>query len=1115
MSGDHPEALLMPSTLVKLADDLELDWRAYELRRSGRPVRLSRIPMELLFLLVERRGELVTRDEIVARVWGKSVFLDTANGINGAVRKLRQVLDDDPEHPRYLQTVTGMGYRFIAPVAEVSPSPIAPVLASGRVWGTANLVGRKVSHYRILQVLGGGGMGIVYKAEDIKLGRKVAIKFLPAELASDSSAFERLEREARAASALEHSNICPVYELGEHEGQPFIVMQMLEGKTLQERIEAAGQQLRPLPTNEIIDLALQIVAGLEAAHEKGIIHRDIKPANIFVTDRGEVKILDFGLAKIVEADLAYSRVQREDELMQTSESGASSAAFSTLRGTAFYMSPEQVRGEKLDGRTDLFSFGLVLYEMATGQRAFPGNTAAIIYDAIPYRHPPPLQQFNSGSSTGLEPIITKALEKNRNSRYQSASDVRTDLRRLQGATDLRAPPAGAFAASHVGIGDWGRLDQAKFSAKLGGTIAAAVVLSLLVVGNLYYRSDQHKRLTERDTVVLADFANSTGDAVFDDTLKTALNISLRQSPFLNSLSDGEVAETLQQMTRPANTKLTPDVALELCLRAGSKAYLAGSIGSLGSEYVLGLKAVNCQSGDTLAQEQVTAASKEMVLGALGQASSKLRTELGESLATVKKFDIPLEQATTSSLEALKSYSLGMEAFNEKGIAAALPHHLRAIELDPNFALGYWALGDDYGSLGEVGRASEYFERAFQLREHASEREELTITANYYLNVTGELDKAAQAYQEEVERYPRDSTAYSHLGVALANQGQYDKAAEVTRQAIRLAPDELGGYLNLANYALATEHLDEAGRIIRDAQDRKIDDLLLHNNVYALAFLGANSAAMAEQQKWFASKPEYESFGLALASDTEAYGGHVGKARNLARQAVDSAIRADSKESGAMWQANTALQQAAYGFTVEARQASAAALKLAPASQGVEAEAALAFAMAGDPTRAEFLARDLDKRFPLDMQIRLLWLPAIHGQSALDKSSPASAVTALQSGSGIELGAISFVINNSCLYHVYVRGEAYLAAGQGTAAAAQFQKILDHGGIVWNCWTGALAHLGTARANALQSRTSRGADSDVARLRALAAYKDFLVLWKDADPDIPVLKQAKAEYVKLQ
>jgi len=536
---------------------------------------------------------------------------------------------------------------------------------------------------------------------------------------------------------------------------------------------------------------------------------------------------------------------------------------------------------------------------------------------------------------------------------------------------------------------------------------------------------------------------------------------------------------------------------------------------VGSEYVVGLKAVNCQNGDLLTQEQETAASKEKVLDALSKAASRLRRGLGESLATVQKFDVPLEQATTSSLEALKAYSLGRKAFNEKDPAASLPYDQRAIELDPKFAMGYLAVGVDYFTLGQLGRASEYYTKAFQLREHGSEREKLEITASYYRNVTGELDKAAQTFQKEIENYPREPTAYNRLGIVFALRGQYQEASEITRQAVRLAPNDVSWYVNLAYYALSLQRFDEARQIIHQAQARKLDHFYMHNALYALAFLGGDSEAMAEQQRWYADKPDYENWGLALASDSEAYTGHLDKARQLTKRAVDSAIRADSKENGAIWLAIAAQREAAYGNAAQGRQLAAEALKLAPASQGAESEAALALAMAGDTARAQSLSQDLRKRFPVDMQTQSLWLPVIQGQLALDTRNRALALNVLQTGSAIELGEIPVAINISCLYPMYVRGEADLAAGHGSAAASEFQKILDHGGIVWNCWTGALAHLGVARANALQSRTSRGADADAARVRALAAYKDFLALWKDADPDVPILKQVRAEYAKLQ
>jgi len=942
--------------------------------------------------------------------------------------------------------------------------------------------------FRIVHYIGGGGMGEVYEAEDEELRERVAIKTIRSEFLAQPNAVARFKREVHLARKVTHPNVCRIFDLFRHKSEDgdetvFISMELLRGKTLCTRLEECG----PMSMGEAVPLVRQMASALTAAHTVGIVHRDFKPGNVMLvgypTEGGERAVVtDFGLAL---------RSLRSDE-------GPSFSTGENLLGTPAYMSPEQLEGQPATPASDVYALGLVIYEMVTGGRPFQGDNPMSAALKRLLETPTPPRKFQPKLSAVHESVILRCLERNPGQRFPNADLVAAALEGESWALSTETPSR--KRANLQETAPSGALRRTPWK-----IVAPVLLVALLIAGGLYYLSLQRKPLTDKDTIVLADFTNSTGDPVFDGTLRTALSLSLRQSPFLSLLSEDSIGATLKLMTRSSNAPLTPDVTHEVCQRAHGTAYIAGSIATLGRQYVLDLRVVNCQSGHTRAQEQVTAASKEKVLQALGDATRKLRGELGESRSTVQKFDIPLEQAMTSSLDALQAYSRG--------------DYERAIELDPNFALAYWMAGN-IAMQDELRR--KYLTRAFQLREHASEREQLTIAAGYYQDVTGELDKAERTLRELVESYPRlqefetmDVSPHVMLGAVYMDQGRYGEAADVTRESFRFVPHHIYPYLALSIDLLALQRFDEARQVIQQAQARKLDAVRFHNALYALAFLEANSAAMGEQQQWLTGKPDYQNWGLALASDTQAYFGHMGKARELTKRAADSAVRADSKGSAAVYQFIAAQREAASGSTTQARQTATKALKLAFGSQGVEREAALAFAMAGDTAQAESLAQDLEKRFPLNTQIQSLWLPTIHAQLALNRKNPILALGILQAASPIELGQTGFVLHISCLYPVYVRGEAYLAAGQGNAAAAEFQKIIDHSGIVWNCWTGALAHLELARAEAMESRTAKRSDVRDASVRPLAAYNDFLTLWKDADPDIPILKEAKAEYAKLR
>ncbi len=932
------------------------------------------------------------------------------------------------------------------------------------------LAGQTISHYRILEMLGAGGMGVVYKAFDTKLNRMVALKFLPPHLRHDEELKRRLTEEARAASTLDHPNIVVIHDIDEAPGGDlFIAMAFHEGVTLRDRIDR--DKPKGMPIAEALQIARQIAAGLARAHERGIYHRDIKPSNVIVAADGVARIIDFGLAKSSEATATLD---------------------GSTKGTPLYMSPEQASGKPLDSRTDLWSLGAVLYEMLAGRPPFTGDGHLPVMRAIVHDAPPKLLELRPDLPLEVDRIVTRALEKDVAKRYQSGSEMTADL-----SAAVAALSGQSRQPSH-----WGAFPV--FRAKVI-VPAAGAMLALLIAG--YFTLHAKPKLTDKDTIVLADFENKTGDPVFDGTLRQGLAVQLDQSPFLSLVSEERIQHVLTLMNRQPDTRLTAQLAKEVCERAGGAAVLDGSIDPLGTRYVLGLRARSCRTGDVLDEEQEQAEKKEDVLNKLSQVATRFRTRIGESLAMVQQHDAPLAEATTPSLDALKAYSTAQKVWRSSGPAAALPHFQRAIELDPQFAMAHAWLGLVYADLWEPLLAAQSANKAYELRNRISDPERFFIMVPHDLDVTGNLEKAEQTAELWAEAYPRDVRPRAYLSWIDQQLGKYEESAENGRRATALDPDFPPGWNNLAWADIQLNRLDDADNTIRQASARKIPGEFLEMR-YIMAFLRGDKAGMEREAAAgeASSGKAHWNWNSNREAAVLAYSGRLRQARIKSRQAVDRALAKQPPESenAATYDIGAAVREAFYGNPREARQYAAAAVDLSK-GRGVRYGAALALALAGDTAQSQALAKDLEKASE-DTYVQYNYLPTLRALWALRRGDSAGAIELLQPAARYEM-AVSGTGPCGCgnLTPVYVRGQAYLLAHRGAEAAAEFQKILGRPGIREADPVGVAARVQLARALVLSGDTAK----------ASSAYQDFLNLWKDADVDIPILKQAKAEYARLQ
>ena len=970
--------------------------------------------------------------------------------------------------------------------------------------------GRRFGRYEIRSLIRTGGMGEVYLAQDTQLRRPVAIKVLTAEFTNDSERLRRFEHESYAASSLNHPNILTIHEIGSQGDLHYIATEYIDGESLRDRLHHSRMQLR-----EALEVGIQVASALSAAHQAGIVHRDIKPENIMLRRDGYVKVLDFGLAKLADSD--PKQEQAEDvptRVMVKTDPGV-------VLGTSFYMSPEQARGMEVDARTDIWSLGCVIYEMVSGRMAFEGPTTSDVIGLILHKEPLPLGRYGHEIPAELDRIVTKALEKDREERYQVVKDLALDLKKLKRHMEFEldlertVPPEDASHAISTSSGSTQTtkastaqtdapsvihatssaeyiVSQIKTHKKVAALIAAALVIAVTAAVLFYFKPAS--ALTDKDTILLADFVNTTADTVFDGTLKQGLAVQLAQSPFLNVFPDARVRQTLRLMGRSPDDRVTKEVAREICQRQGLKAFLAGSITNLGTSYVITLEAINGQSGEEIAREQVEAESKEQVLKALTQAASRLRQKLGESLSSIHKFDAPLE-LTTSSLEALKAYSLGYEQATRGKFLESIPFYKRAVELDQNFAYAYVSLAVQHSNTNQPKLAAEYAEKAFALRDRVSELEKLRISHFYYAFGTGEIDKQIETLELYKSTYPRDARAPNNLSDVYLRTGQFEKAAAEAREAVRLNPNSVIGYVNLGQAFIGLSRFADAKEVIAQGLHQNLDSSLFRYFLYQVAFVGGDAAAMQQQLDWLRGKPD-EYAGLDWQTQTAAFSGQWRRSQELSRSAIELATRNDAKEVATQYAVEAALRDTVLGQCSQIKAATSQAAGLARNNLFLT-RGALALALCGDAGQAQSFVEEVTKERPKDTLINSLRVPLVGAAIQLNRNDPAEAVQLLESAKRYEAAAE--------FWPQYLRGLANLKLKSGNEAAAEFQKILDNRGQAPLSALYPLAHLGLARATVLTGDLSK----------SRKAYQDFFALWKDADSDLPVLQEARLEYEKVK